>query len=69
MKKEKDPKEDKHHCCSAKDSSINDRTMAPRRTKMASRIKPPYARGEPEDDTVSPTHPWPREKGTEISLA
>ncbi|XP_013745801.1 uncharacterized protein LOC106448465 [Brassica napus] len=55
--------------CSAKDSSINDRTMAPRRTKMASRIKPPYARREPEDDTVSPTHPWPREKGTEISLA
>ncbi|KAF2556891.1 hypothetical protein F2Q68_00014239 [Brassica cretica] len=42
--------------------------MAPRRTKMASRIKPPYARGEPEDDTISPTHPWPRKEGTEISL-
>ncbi|KAF2545522.1 hypothetical protein F2Q70_00021304 [Brassica cretica] len=42
--------------------------MAPRRTKIASRIKPPYARGEPEDDTISPTHPWPREEGTEISL-
>ncbi|KAF2572314.1 hypothetical protein F2Q70_00002060 [Brassica cretica] len=50
------------------DSSINNRTMAPRRTKMASMIKAPYARGEPEDDTVSPTHPWPREEGTEISL-
>ncbi|KAF3609430.1 hypothetical protein DY000_02046600 [Brassica cretica] len=42
--------------------------MAPRRTKMASMIKPPYARGKPEDDTISPTHPWPREEGTEISL-
>ncbi|KAF2542366.1 hypothetical protein F2Q68_00030910 [Brassica cretica] len=42
--------------------------MGPRRTKMASRIKPPHARGEPEDDTISPTHPWPREEGTEISL-
>ncbi|KAF3597910.1 hypothetical protein DY000_02021357 [Brassica cretica] len=35
---------------------------------MASRIKPPHARGEPEDDTISPTYPWPREEGTEISL-
>ncbi|KAF2533143.1 hypothetical protein F2Q70_00029553 [Brassica cretica] len=42
--------------------------MAPRRTKMDSRIKPPHARGEPEDDTISPTYPWPREEGTEISL-
>ncbi|KAF2619956.1 hypothetical protein F2Q68_00040035 [Brassica cretica] len=42
--------------------------MAPRRTKAASRIKPPYARGEPEDYTVPPTYPWPREEGTEISI-
>ncbi|KAF3596626.1 hypothetical protein DY000_02021133 [Brassica cretica] len=42
--------------------------MAPRRTKAASRIKPPYARGEPKDYTVPPTYPWPREEGTEISL-
>ncbi|KAF2567120.1 hypothetical protein F2Q68_00025953 [Brassica cretica] len=42
--------------------------MGPRRTKMASRIKPPHARGEPEDDVVPPTHPWPREEGMEISL-
>ncbi|KAF2544850.1 hypothetical protein F2Q70_00021301 [Brassica cretica] len=42
--------------------------MAPRRTKMASSIKPPYAREEPEDDTITPTHPWPREEGKEISL-
>ena len=42
--------------------------MAPKRTKAASRIKPPYARGEPEDYTVPPTYPWPREEGTEISI-
>ncbi|KAF3484897.1 hypothetical protein F2Q69_00055902 [Brassica cretica] len=42
--------------------------MVPRRTKMASRIKPPHARGEPEDDVVPPTYPWPREEGTVISL-
>ncbi|KAF2599695.1 hypothetical protein F2Q68_00010038 [Brassica cretica] len=42
--------------------------MAPRRTKAASRIKPPNARGEPEDYTVPITYPWPREEGTEISL-
>ncbi|KAF2557772.1 hypothetical protein F2Q68_00015139 [Brassica cretica] len=42
--------------------------MGPRRTKMASRIKPPHTRGEPEDDVVPPTYPWPREEGTEISL-
>ncbi|KAF2542653.1 hypothetical protein F2Q68_00031693 [Brassica cretica] len=42
--------------------------MGPRRTKMASRIKPPHARGTPEDDTISPTYPWPREEGKEISL-
>ena len=35
---------------------------------MASSIKPPQARGEPADDTISPTYPWPREEGTEISL-
>ncbi|KAF2533612.1 hypothetical protein F2Q70_00029293 [Brassica cretica] len=42
--------------------------MAPKPTKAASRIKPPYARGEPEDYTVPPTYPWPREEGTEISI-
>ena len=42
--------------------------MAPKRIKAASRIKPPYSRGEPEDYTVPPTYPWPREKGTEISI-
>ncbi|KAF3597911.1 hypothetical protein DY000_02021356 [Brassica cretica] len=42
--------------------------MGPRQTKMASRIKPPHARGEPEDDIISLTHLWPREEGTEISL-
>ncbi|KAL0834226.1 hypothetical protein Bca101_086115 [Brassica carinata] len=42
--------------------------MAPKRTKAASRIKPPYARGEPEDYTVPPTYPWPQEEGTEISI-
>ena len=42
--------------------------MAPRRTKMASTIKPPYAQGEPEDYSVPPTYPWPREEGTKISL-
>ncbi|KAF3538377.1 hypothetical protein F2Q69_00021982 [Brassica cretica] len=42
--------------------------MAPRRTKAASRIKPPNTRGEPEDYTVPITYPWPREEGTEISL-
>ncbi|KAF3529054.1 hypothetical protein DY000_02040565 [Brassica cretica] len=35
---------------------------------LSSRIKPPYARGEPEDYTVPPTYPWPREEGTEISI-
>ncbi|KAF3505631.1 hypothetical protein F2Q69_00006968 [Brassica cretica] len=43
--------------------------MAPRRTKMASRIKPPHAREKPEDYIIPPTYPWPREEGTEISLA
>ena len=42
--------------------------MAPKRTKAASRIKPPYARGEPGDYTVPPTYPWPQEEGTEISI-
>ncbi|KAF2576639.1 hypothetical protein F2Q70_00003642 [Brassica cretica] len=42
--------------------------MAPRRTKAASRIKRPYARGEPEDYTVPSTYPWPQKEGTEISL-
>ncbi|KAF3485106.1 hypothetical protein F2Q69_00052369 [Brassica cretica] len=42
--------------------------MAPKRTKAASRIKPPYTRGEPEDYIVPPTYPWPREEGTEISI-
>ncbi|KAF3602717.1 hypothetical protein F2Q69_00035128 [Brassica cretica] len=42
--------------------------MGPKRTKAASRIKPPYARGEPEDYSVPPTYPWPREEGTEIFL-
>ncbi|KAF2565671.1 hypothetical protein F2Q68_00027574 [Brassica cretica] len=35
---------------------------------LSSRIKPPYVRGEPEDYTVPPTYPWPREEGTEISI-
>ncbi|KAF3599555.1 hypothetical protein F2Q69_00033415 [Brassica cretica] len=36
--------------------------MAPRRTKAASRIKLPYARGEPEDYTLfpQPTHGHPK---------
>ena len=42
--------------------------MGPRRTKMASRIKPPHAQGEQEDNVVPPTYPWPREEGTEIFL-
>ncbi|KAF2560922.1 hypothetical protein F2Q70_00017157 [Brassica cretica] len=42
--------------------------MAPKRIKAAPMIKPPYARGEPEDYTVPPTYPWPREEGTEISI-
>ena len=42
--------------------------MGPKRTKAASRIKPPYARGEPEDYSLPPTYPWPRDEGTEISL-
>ncbi|KAF3583673.1 hypothetical protein F2Q69_00030761 [Brassica cretica] len=50
------------------DSHTTFQMMAPRRTKAASRIKPSYARGEPEDYTVPPTYPWPREEGTEISL-
>ena len=43
--------------------------MAPKRTKAASRIKPPHSRGEPEDYTVPTTYPWPREEGTEISIS
>ena len=42
--------------------------MAPRRTNAASRIKPQYAQGEPEDYIVPLTYPWPRDEGTEISI-